>query len=592
MSVLLRAWRLLTPAERRRCVTLQLLALMMGLATVAGIAAVMPFFAVLGDPSLADSNALLRGLHGLVPSLDERGFAVFLGVGFIVLLLLSSAVNLGGSIAMARFAYRVGDRLRIALFARYLARDYLFHARSSGATLGSRVLYQSDRVTGVLQSAFVFVSNAVMSVFIAGSLAIVDVRVAAIGLLMFGACYAIVYSMVRRRLLANGRAQTAAGTERVAVVEQAFAGIKDLLLSQGQGPFVRRFSSAASTISRTASNTQFIGLAPRYLLESLAGVTLIVAALLLSRENGTASWLGQLTFFAVAGYRLLPAIQQCYFGFITVRANQNAFDEVARDLEQKKPAEPPRPDRAAAGLPHQSIELREVSFRYETGSAPVVDRLSLNIAAGTAVAFVGANGSGKTTTADLIVALLTPDAGEIRIDGQLLGAANRHAWQRCVAYVPQQIFILDASVRDNIAFGVEREAVDEERLREAARFAGAQDFIGKLPRGYDEPLGARGARLSGGQRQQIGLARALYREPTFLVLDEATSSLDGEAAQAVVDLLGRLRGRCTVLAITHHEGIASACDVRLEFREGRIVARRDQAALGALGGQQALRGAS
>jgi len=579
MNVLWRAWRILTTAERRQCMALQLLSLVMGLATVAGIAAVMPFFAVLGDPSLTGSNGLLRALHDLVPWLDTRGFTVFLGCGFIVLLLTSSALNLAGTVAMTRFAYRVGDRLRTQLFARYLARDYLFHVRNAGSVLGSRVLYQSDRVTGLLQSGFVFVSNLVMGLFIAASLAIVDWRVAVLGVLLFGACYAAVYAAVRKRLLANGERQSRAGAERVAVVEQALAGIKDLLLSQGQAPFVRRLGAAASSISRAASNTQLIGLAPRYLLESLAGVTLIAAALLLSRGTASGSWLGTLTFFAVAGYRLLPAIQQAYFGFVTVRGNQNAFDEVARDLEPANAAgDTQRAAGAPAGLPRNSVELRDVSFRYQAGAAAVVDHLSLSIAAGSAVAFVGANGSGKTTTADLVVALLQPDAGEIRIDGEPLGAANREAWQRCVAYVPQQIFILDADVRENIAFGIERAAVDEARLHEAARLAGAQDFINRLPRGYDEPLGARGTRLSGGQRQQIGLARALYREPTFLVLDEATSSLDADAAQAVVELLGRLRGRCTVLAITHHPGIASACDVQLEFREGRIVARREAAA--------------
>ncbi len=423
MKVLLRVWSLLTPQERRRCIALQALSLVMGLVTVAGIAAVMPFFAVLGDPSLAQSNPALRWLHTQLPSLDERGFTLLLGGGFIALLIVSSAVNLVGNLAMARFAYRTGDRLRVLLFAHYLERDYLFHARTGIAPLGSRVSYQADRVTGLLQSAFVFVSNGVMSLLICGSLAFVNARVAVVGLLVFGVCYALVYGVVRRRLMANGQAQSAAGAERAAAVEQAFAGIRDLLLAQGQQGFVRRLAAASSVISRAASNTQLIGLAPRYLLECLAGVTLIAAALLLSRESATASWLAELTFFAVAGYRLLPAVQQCYFGFATVRANQHAFDELAGDLREASHAVVEHPPTAAAAirLPRHAIELRDVSFRYEPGAAPAVERLSLRIAAGSAVAFVGPNGSGKTTTADLLLGLLAPDSGEIHVDGELPG---------------------------------------------------------------------------------------------------------------------------------------------------------------------------
>jgi ABC-type multidrug transport system fused ATPase/permease subunit len=575
MRVLAQAWKLLTGRERRRCIGLQLVSLLMAVTTVAGIAAVMPFFAVLGDPGLIERNGTLRWLQSSLGVTGLQSFTLLLGSSFIVLLALSSVVNLAGSVAMSRFAFRVGDRLRLALFTHYLDRDYLFHARHAGAVLTSRVLYQSDRVTGLLQSGFLFVSNLLTVVLIVVSIALVDARVAFAGLLLLGLSYALVYAAARRRLLANGREQTQAGAERVAVVDQALAGIKDLLVSQSQAPFTRRFAAANAAISRAAANTQLIGLAPRYVLECLAGVTLIIAALILGGRSSSAAWLGELTFIAMAGFRLLPALQQSYFSFVTVRANQNAFDEVAADLAEATPIPPRMPVRARAALPRKSVELVGVSFSYDAATPPAVDSVSLRIAAGSTVAFVGPNGSGKTTTADLLVGLLSPQSGRIEIDGEPLTVANRGAWQGGVAYVPQQIYILDATVRENIALGVVPAAIDESRLLEAVRRAGAQEFIDKLPRRYDERLGTRGSRLSGGQRQQIGLARALYRAPSFLVLDEATSSLDEASARAVVTMLRQLRGHCTVVVITHHDAITAACDLRCEFREGRVISFGD-----------------
>lgn len=571
MSALPKIWRLLTPRERRRCIALQLLSLLMALATVAGIAAVMPFFAVLGDPSLIERNATLRWLRDRFALADWHDITVLLGGGFIVMLVLGSLINLTGTVAMSRFAYRVGDRLRLRLFSEYLDRDYLFHARSASAVLASRVLYQSDRVTGLMQSGFTFVSNLLMIVLIVGAIALVDARVAAAGLLVFGVSYALVYAAARRRLIANGRAQTQAGAARVAAVDQALAGIKEVLVSQAQGLFTRQFAAANAAISRAASSTNVIGLAPRYLLECLAGITLIAAALILGGRAATAAWLGELTFIAVAGYRLLPAIQQCYFGFVTVRANQNALDEVAGELHAAGAGVAAAATIPAGPLPPTAVELIDVCFKYGHATPRVVDGVSLRIAAGSVVAFVGPNGSGKTTTADLLLGLLTPDSGRIEIDGEPLTRANRVAWQRCAAYVPQQVFILDASVRENIALGVAPASIDEGRLLEAARGAGAHEFIERLPGRYAERLGSRGARLSGGQRQLIGLARALYRAPSFLVLDEATSSLDEQAEQGVAALLRRLRGSCTVIVITHHAAIFAACDLRYEFREGRVV---------------------
>jgi ABC-type multidrug transport system fused ATPase/permease subunit len=569
MKTLLASWRLLTPGERRRGCLLAALSLLMAASTVAGLAALMPFFAVLAEPALLDRHASLVALREITGLTESREFLVALGIGFLLALLLSNALNLAGNLAIARYCYRVGDRLRVALFEGYLRRDFLFHARTGGARLAAAVSYESDRVIGALQAMFTLATNSLMILLIAISIAIVDARMAGVVLPLLGASYALVYGIARRRLLENGRVQSEAGTERVAVIEQGLGAIREILLTRAQRPFASRLGAASDTISRAATSTLLIGQYPRHLLECIAGAGLVSAALLLSgRGAPLASWLPALTFAGVASFRLLPALQQSYHALVTLRAHAAAVAANAADLHELPTADPPLPSPEWRERPRQSVEFIDVGFRYGPDAPPVLTHFSLRIPAGSAVALVGVNGSGKTTVADLVLGLLRPQAGRVAVDGVTLDEASVPAWQRRVACVPQAIYLLDATVRENIAFGTPTE-IDDARVREAARLAGALPFIEMLPGRFGARLGVGGQRLSGGQRQLIGIARALYRDPALLVLDEATSSLDGVAEAGIAQVIRRLRGERTLLVIAHRPATVAACDEAWEMAEGR-----------------------
>jgi ABC-type multidrug transport system fused ATPase/permease subunit len=568
MKTLLASWRLLTTGERRRGCLLAALSLLMAASTVAGLAALMPFFAALAEPALLDRHASLVSLREISGLTESREFLIALGVGFLIALLLSNALNLAGNLAIARYCYRVGDRLRVALFEGYLRRDFLFHARTGGARLAAAVSYESDRVIGALQAMFTLATNSLMILLIAISIAIVDARMAGVVLPVLGASYALVYGISRRRLLENGRVQSAAGTERVAVIEQGLGAIREILLTRAQRPFASRLGAASDTISRAATSTLLIGQYPRHLLECIAGAGLVSAALLLSgRGAPLASWLPALTFAGVASFRLLPALQQSYHALVTLRAHAAAVAANAADLHVSPTADPPPASPEWRERPRQSVELIDVSFGYGPDAPPVLTHFSLRIPAGSAVALVGVNGSGKTTVADLVLGLLRPQAGRVAIDGVTLDEASVPAWQRRVACVPQAIYLLDATVRENIAFSTPE--IDDARVREAARLAGALPFIEMLPGRLGARLGAGGQRLSGGQRQLIGIARALYRDPALLVLDEATSSLDGVAEAGIAQVIRRLRGERTLLVIAHRPATVAACDEAWEMAEGR-----------------------
>jgi ABC-type bacteriocin/lantibiotic exporter with double-glycine peptidase domain len=290
--------------------------------------------------------------------------------------------------------------------------------------------------------------------------------------------------------------------------------------------------------------------------------------------------MAQLSFVGFAAYRLLPALQQVFVAVVRIRADHAAFGAIETDVARVRPPPPVRPagvspaalsDGPWHGRPRRDIRLCEVSFRYSEDHAEVIRDLSLVIPAGAIVGFMGANGSGKTTLLDLVSGLLTPHSGHIEVDGARLEPANRRAWQSNIAYVPQQVFLLEATLAENIAFGITPSQIDRERLEAAVRSACLTDFVARLPHGYEENLGAGGRVLSGGQRQRLAIARALYRDASLLILDEATSALDADSESELAETLQSLWSSKTVLVIAHRTGMLRHCDLVFELAAGRVV---------------------
>jgi ABC-type multidrug transport system fused ATPase/permease subunit len=561
-------WGVLTRAQRRRFVVLQVVAVFMAMSTVIGLGAVMTFLAVLTDPALIEAHAALNWLQHMAGT--KRDFILVLGSAFILLLILSAVLNLFGMRAMGRFAHAVGDRIREVLFSDYLRREYLFHARVGSGQLMDDVLYQADRVTNTLLNAQLLITNGVLSLLVVVSIAIVNPMIAMLGVTTVAGSYLLFYRIMRQRVGRNGRLLPRLGAERTAVVEQALHGIKYLLIARAQNSFDKRFQSVTRTLSQSLADTNFIGQSPKYLLECVAGAALIASAALAAGGAVGGAWLAQLTFIGFAGFRLLPAGQQMYHAFVVIRANRATIENLASQLEHRSAARAEPAGTAARPMPFRSIGLSGVSFRYSPETPWVLADVSLRIDAGAAVGIVGPSGGGKTTLVDLLVGLMSPTSGRIEIDGETLDPQRVDAWQQGIGYVPQEVMILDATVRENIAFGVDPGEIDDERVRAAAKQAGAAAFIESLPGGFLARTSGLGGSLSGGQRQRLGIARALYRNPSLLVLDEATNSLDADTERAIVDTVVRNRGSRTLVIVAHGDSVIGACDRVYEMRNGRL----------------------
>lgn len=577
MTLLHELWSILTPAQRRRVIGAQAISLAVAMSALVSIAAIAPFFAVLSDARPIAHQRALQWLYVHAGFTSQHTFAMALGVLFVVLVITSNLVSALGASVLNRIAHGIGTELQTALFAEYLDRPYLFHVEASSATLFSNVVHEANRVSeGTLQSLLTLIANATTGSMIILSVILVSPAIALSLLAGLGFGYVLIYVSVRARLLRLGAAHSRAWSEEARITRESFSGIREILLLADKSRFREAFERACAEVGKTASQVWTVGQVPRHAMECIAVCALAGVALALRARQGPAgTWLAELSFLGFATYRLLPVLQQVFLSIVRIRANRHAFTAVARDLMRAHTARAPIAatacDVICLAAPREEIRLTRVSFHYSPERPAALLNVDLRVPAHSIIGIVGSNGSGKTTLMDVIAGLLPPTSGEIRIDGVTMSDASRSAWLSKVAYVHQHLFLLDASVAENIAFGVRREAIDSARVARAAELAHLDRFITGLPQGYDERVGERGVRLSGGQRQKIAIARALYRGASILLLDEATSALDTLAESEVLTTLRELRRSCTILLISHRSSAIRACDVIVKLEAGRIV---------------------
>jgi len=546
----------------------------MAFSTIAGVASIAPFFAVLGDPQLIDQTGFLHWLYIYFRFPARRDFEVALGLGFMAIVFVANLINVAGSFLMARLAWWIGTDLQSVLFGEYLARPYAFHAATHSAVLFKNVIYETSRTTNeVFENVFMLITNIVTAMFIILTVILLNpaAAVAMIGALAGG--YIVIYLAVRNRLLRAGRIQSLLFTEQTRIVNESLGAIKEILVLRIQKFFREAFERSSYAFARSAIHTELIARSPKHVMECVAVIGLVLLALLAdNRAKGLGPWLGQLTFLGFAAYRLLPTLQQAFGSVVKIRGGHAGFVSIATDLRLARARKhcDNSVDPSWQERPRQEIRFKNVSFTYESKPKAAVSEVSLRIPARGAVGFVGANGSGKTTLIDLVAGLLVPASGQIEVDQIILTADNRMAWQSRIAYVPQNIVLLDTTIASNVALGIPDAMIDRARLSEAARLAQLDEYVGTLPGGYEHVVGERGVKLSGGQRQRIGIARALYTDASVLILDEATNSLDGLTEQELMTTLLRLRGRYTIVLVAHRLSTVRACDVIFELSQGKI----------------------
>lgn len=582
-----------SPAERLRFLGVLAAMLAMGILQMAGVGVILPFVSLLSNPGHIHENAVLNWLYNALGFATPNGFLIFIGSVLLVVLVVSNVVTALTIWLMTRFSWGVQKRVSIRLLEGYLRQPYEVFLNRNSADTGKNILIESQQfANGVLMPMLKSLAFGITAAMIVGFLFWLQPLLALAVTAIFGCAYLLVYLTIRRALLRIGGERMKANTERFKAVGEAFGSVKEVKVLNREEHFLQRYEPAAGVFANAMAKSQVFAQVPRYAIEGLAfGIVIASMLYLLASGRGLQSALPLASAFVVAGYRLLPALQNVYQGFAQWRFNQSVLDTLHKDLAEYQPPGSERAHdatgtaqtaasaadvrSAAQRLPfEQAIELRDLTYHYPNASAPSLDAVSLSIKRNSFVALTGATGAGKTTLADIVLGLLEPSAGDIRIDGTPLTAANRSQWQANLGYVPQDIYLTDSSISSNIAYGLAPEAVDHDAVERAARIANIHDFImDKLPSGYDTIVGERGVRLSGGQRQRIGIARALYHDPSVIVLDEATSALDNETERRIVNELDAMRGGRTLIVIAHRLTTVQKCHEVFLLDDGKIAAR-------------------
>lgn len=547
----------------------------MAILEVVGIASVLPFMQIAANPEQLLENPWLSKVYYAFNFESDREILIASGVLVLVLITISNIFKIFASWLQQKFTWGVTHQMGMRLLRVYLQKPYgYFLTHNSSELLTNLVVEVGKLTTGILAPLCELIAHIIVSLLIFCLLIIVNPTIAVVTLLVLGVAYVLVYLARKRYLTALGKERISLNQYRFTNLEELLQGIKTFRVYGVQDFFYRRYDVVSERFSQIQPRVHLVTITPRHVVETFAfGGVIVLLLFLISRGQSLQQVLPILTLYVLAGYRLLPALQRIYGATIKLRHTFPAIEMLEKDLQKDVPLQQAAPIKNPIDNFSDHLKLENVSFCYEDNSPAVISDLNVTIPKGKTIAFVGSTGSGKTTLVDLIVGLLHPQKGHIKIDNHVLSVDNVLTWQHQIAYVPQEVFLFDDSARRNIAIGQHDHEVNQERLEKAAQVANIHDFIrNELPKDYQTIIGEQGVRLSGGQRQRLGLARALYRQPKVLILDEATSALDSITESSVIDSLRAYSEDLTVIVIAHRLSTVRHADCIYLLEKGRIVA--------------------
>ena len=536
-----------------------------------GLVAIMPLVEIITNPELIKSKKEYLFFYNFFNIENEKQFIVLFLILLILIYLVKNAYLLFMYDCKNKFTYNNSRIVSMKLMRSYMGQKYEFFLTKNVSELQRNVTNDTNMLFAAVSASVELLAEITTILFMFVYLVILD-KTISLGILFILLLFSFVFlRSVKNKSSRYGKLLRNATVDMNKWLRQSFEGIKEIKIANSEDYYIERTEDAYRTLSKALCRQEFIKVSPRPIFEAVcvSSLLVIVGGKIVSGVN-LSYFIPVISVMAVAAFRLLPAFGRVTAHINNIIFNASAVENVFSDLKEVE-----KLNDAYARIENESkivftseINVKNIVFSYLETNRPVINNLSLDIKKNTAVAFIGSTGSGKTTLADIILGLLEPQEGQILVDGMAINS-NPLSWHNLVGYIPQNIYLIDDTIRNNVVFGIPESEETEENIWKALESAQLSEFVRELDHGLDTVVGERGVRLSGGQRQRIGIARALFLNPEILILDEATSALDNETESAVMTAIEQLKGNRTLIIIAHRLSTIKNCDVIYEIKDGK-----------------------
>lgn len=542
-----------------------------------GVAIFSPFMNIIMDTSIIQTTEPLKKIYDWFGFSEDREFLAMLA-GVIIFIYIFKNVYLAlEKNWIYKFSYGVQKRLSVRLLRSYMREPYVFHLNHNISILQRSLQEDTDIFTKGIIHVLELIAEIVVCIVLGMYLYFESKSITVIVLAML-VVSVIIFTSISRRFSSGLGAKCQFYKGKIYQwINQSLGGIKELKILNREDFFIDSYESYFAKYVHGLRMNRLLGALPRYFVEAvcMTGLLMAIIVKMFWGKSDITSYISQLTVFAVAAFRLLPAvgkINEHVSNILYAKPSINLIYHHLKNVEE----EPEIVAKEEGKLQFEKeIRVKKVSYHYPDVDELVLDDISLTIPKGKMVAFVGESGAGKTTLVDIILGLLSPQMGKVYVDDVNI-RQHLYLWQKEIGYIPQTIYLSDDTIRNNIAFGIKEDEIDEQAVTEALHKAQLFDFVDNLPDGLETMVGERGVRISGGQRQRIGIARALYHNPQILVLDEATSALDSETEAAVMEAIDFLQGEKTILIIAHRLTTIKNADIVFEVGNGKVVEKKKE----------------
>lgn len=546
-----------------RAVSVLVLILIGGVAELAGVSIILPIISLATDESALNNNEMCRIIKDLAGTDDSRVVLLILIFLIILIYILKNTYLAWMTHRMNCFSKGVMKHFSTRLLSSYMKQPYAYFLNKNTAEILRSVNSDTVNLYGVVANVMQVISQGTTALLLIIFSIMTNPGMTCMVALLLGSCAVIIVFGIQKRMREMGKEHQKVSAYIIQYAKQAFEGIKEVKIMNKEQYFIEQYAAVYEKSSELERICNLLSNIPKYMIETvcIVGIMIYLGIAVLSGGE-LAALVPQLAVFAAASFRLLPSVNALYTNFSNMIYHKASIDVIYHDIKEVENVETDFNELIIEKKSLKfgtSIEVSDVTFTYAEQEQAVLEHVNVSIRKGEAVAFVGESGGGKTTLVDIILGLLTPQVGHVYADGEDIGE-NVREWHTRVGYIPQVIFLLDDTIRRNIAFGIKDNEVDEERVWQVLREAQLEEFVNNLPKGLDTMTGEAGTRLSGGQRQRIGIARALYSNPDVLIFDEATSALDNETEKEVMEAIESLHGSKTMIMIAHRLTTIENCD--------------------------------